>query len=86
MEDKTPLELAIEERERHKTPLSIKILIAILAAGLCVVGVYTFNIKQELIRNEQEKILLQENYNREKVEFISRIKKLENKDISEKSD
>ncbi len=86
MADKTPLELAIEEHERHKTPLSIKLLIAILAAGLCVVGVYTFNIKQELLKSEQEKVLLQENYNREKVEFLSRIKKLEAEDVSEKSD
>ncbi len=77
MTDKTPLELAIEERERHKTPVSVKILIAILAAGLCVIGVYTFEMKQELLRSEQEKILLQENYNREKVELLSRIKKLE---------
>ena len=77
MVDKTQLELAIEERERHKTPVSIKILIAILAAGLCVIGVYTFNIKQELLKSEQEKILLLENYKKEKVELISRIKKLE---------
>ncbi len=86
MADKTPLELAIEERERHKTPISIKILIAILAAGLCVIGVYTFNIKQELIRSEQARILLQENFNREKVEFLGRIKKLEAEDVSGKSD
>ncbi|MEN8265169.1 MAG: hypothetical protein ABFR82_17115 [Nitrospirota bacterium] len=86
MEDKTQLELAIEEGERHKTPVSIKILIAILAAGLCVIGVYTFNIKQELLKSEQERTLLQENYNREKVGFLSRIKKLEAEDVSEKSD
>ena len=86
MADKTQLELAIEERERYRTPVSIKILIVLLMAGLCVMGVYMLDMKQKLMESEQEKAVLQENYNRENVELLSRIKMLEAEYGSEKSD
>ena len=77
MADKTQLELAIEERERHKTPVSVKILVALLIIGLGAAGIYTFDLKQELLKKEEEIILSHEKFQQEKIELLSRIKKLE---------
>ncbi len=79
MSDKTRLELDIEQQERYRTPVGVKILIAVLIIALFAVGVYTLNIRQELSKKEREIISFKENLRKEKVELLSRIKRLETK-------
>ena len=77
MADKTRLELELEQRERHRTPAGIRIFVVILIVGLCAVGFYAFHLKQELLKKEQEAILLHEYFQKEQVELLGQIKKLE---------
>jgi hypothetical protein len=86
MADKTRLELDLEQRERHRTPVSIKIFIVLLMIGLCAVGFYAFHLKQELLKKEQEAILLQEYFQKEQVELLGQIKELEAETASVKSE
>ncbi len=85
MADKTRLELDLEQRERHRTPAGIKIFVVLLIIGLCAVGFYAFNLKQELLIKEQEAILLYESFQKQKVELLGEIKKLEAEDSPDKS-
>lgn len=85
MEDKTRLELDIQERESHRTPAAVKALVALLIIGLCAMGIFTFNMRKELLEKEGEIMLLQESFRQEKVELLSRIKMLEAGNASIKS-
>ncbi len=85
MADKTRLELELEQRERHGTPVGIKIFIFLLIAGLCAVGFYAFNLKQEVLRYEEEAVLLMESFQKEKVELLGEIKGLEAEESPDKS-
>jgi Tfp pilus assembly protein PilO len=76
MMDKTPLERDIENREMAGTPGTIKLLILILSAGLVVVTLYTFFLKQELERKDQKIIILQEEFQNEKTLLLGEIKEL----------
>jgi Tfp pilus assembly protein PilO len=76
MMDKTPLERDIENREMAGTPGIIKLLILILSAGLVVVTLYTFFLKQELERKDQKIIILQEEFQNEKTLLLGEIKEL----------
>ena len=60
MQDKTRLELDIEQLEKFRTPLAVKIVILLLLLCLCAVGAYTFSLKQELFLKEQEIVLMKE--------------------------
>jgi len=75
--DKSPIELDIERRELLKKPLSVLILIAVLSLFLGALAVYTFKIKQELLRKEQEIILIKSSFDKEKAELITKIRMLE---------
>jgi hypothetical protein len=77
MEDKTRLELEIEHQERYKIPISVKILTVLLLIALCAAGVYIYNLKQNLLKKEQELTLMKDDFQKEKVELLSRIKQLE---------
>ncbi len=85
MADKTRLELELEQSERHRTPAAIKIFIFLLIIGLCAVGFYAFHLKQEVLRYEEEAVLLMESFQKEKVELLGEIKQLDAEDVSEKS-
>jgi hypothetical protein len=74
MTDKTRLELDIEQLEKLRTPVMVKIVIFFLLLCLCAVGAYTFSLKQELSAKEQEIVLM-----KEKIELLGRIKQLEDK-------
>ncbi|MCK5504704.1 MAG: hypothetical protein KAJ10_06055 [Thermodesulfovibrionia bacterium] len=84
MNDKTRLELDIEHKERLKTPVSIKILIVLLIAGLCVIGMYAAILKQDILKKEQEMILMQENVRKEKAQLSNRIKQMKEERESDK--
>ena len=83
MSDKTPLERDIETRELVRTPGIIKLLILILLSGLVVVTVYTLFLKQELIKKDQQIILMQEKHQNEKSMFIKELKELRTRTKSE---
>ncbi|NOZ69913.1 MAG: hypothetical protein GXP46_11900 [Deferribacteres bacterium] len=61
MPDKTRLELDIEHCERFRTPPGVKILIVFLVIAVFALGVYTFKLRQELAKKQQEIILLKKN-------------------------
>ncbi len=69
MPDKTRLELDIEHLERFRTSPGVKILIVVLIIAIFVIGVYSFKIRQELTKKEQEIILLKENLRTKKPGF-----------------
>ncbi len=79
MSDKTPLERDIETRELVRTPIIIKLLILILLSGLIAITFYTLFLKQELIRKDQEIIIMQEKFQNEKSMYIGKLKKLQDK-------
>lgn len=84
MSDKTRLEMDIEHKERLKTPISIKILITLLLIGLCVIGIYAVILKEEILKKEEEIILMQENVQKEKAQLSDRIKQLKEERESDK--
>ncbi len=79
MSDKTPLERDIETRELVRTPIIIKLLILILLSGLIAITFYTLFLKQELIRKDQEIIIMQGKFQNEKSMYIGKLKKLQDK-------
>jgi Tfp pilus assembly protein PilO len=76
MDYKTPLERDIERNELFKTPLSIKVLIVLLIAGLAALGLYTLNLKQEMTIKKQEIAEIKELFQEEKLDSIEEIRKL----------
>lgn len=86
MSDKTALELAIEHHERYKTPRSVKSLLIILVLCLCLAGGYAYYLKKELKKIEQDTIAMQENFTKEKIELLRRIKQLQAKRETPESD
>ena len=79
MSDKTPLERDIETRELVRTPVIIKLLILILFSGLFIVTLYSFILKQELVKKNQQIILLQEKFLNEKSLLFGELKELRNR-------
>lgn len=77
MPDKSQLEQDIEYHELRRTPLSLKILIFLLLISLIAVAAYTLNLRQEFLLNEEKMVLTKKNYQKEKVQFLSDIKWLE---------
>lgn len=77
MSDKSQLEREIERRELVRKPLSVLVLIAFLSIGLGALGVYTFKLKQELSIKEQEIVLIKNNFDKEKVDLLNKIRRLE---------
>jgi hypothetical protein len=77
MSDKTPLERDIECHELIKTPIGIKILIALLVAGFCAVGIYALDLKKNLSGKEQEIALIKDVFQKERAELIEELKRLE---------
>ncbi len=83
MSDKTPLERDIETRELVRTPGIIKLLIFILLTGLFVITIYSFVLKQEIVKKDQEIMLMQEKFQNEKTLLIQELKELRNRIKSE---
>jgi len=79
MSDKTPLERDIETRELVRTPVIIKLLILILFSGLFVMTLYSFVLKQELVKKNQQIILMQEKFLNEKSLLFGELKELRNR-------
>ncbi len=79
MSDKTPLERDIETHERYKTPVSVVVLIILLLLGLGVIGVYTFDLKQQLSEKEHQLVLQKKKFHAEKVDLLNRIKEMRQK-------
>jgi len=77
MSDKTPLERDIECHELLRTPIGIKILIVLLVAGFCVVGIYALDLKKDISGKEQEIALMKDIFQKERVELIEELKRLE---------
>jgi hypothetical protein len=83
MSDKTPLERDIESRELVRTPGIIKLSIFILLTGLFVVTIYSFVLKQEIAKKDQEIIRMQEKFQNEKSLLLQELKELRNRIKSE---
>jgi len=76
MDDKTPLERDIERNELFKTPLSIKVLVVFLIAGLAALGLYVMDLKQRMTMKEREIAEIKELFQEERLELIEEIRKL----------
>jgi cell division protein FtsL len=76
MDDKTPLERDIERNELFKTPLSIKVLVVLLIAGLAALGLYVIDLEQRMTMKEREIAEIKEHFQEERLELIEEIRKL----------
>jgi hypothetical protein len=87
MADKTRLELDIEQRERYRTPVSVIIVIVLLLIAICLGGLYTYDLKRQLVKAEQDASVMKENFKKEKLELLKQIKRFqaEHKKINSKS-
>ena len=83
MSDKTPLERDLETRELVRTPGIMKLLILILLSGLFVTTIYSFVLKQEIMKKDQEIIRMQEKFQNEKSLLLQDLKELRNRIKSE---
>ncbi len=79
MSDKTALERDIETHEQDKTPFSVAIFIFLVLIGFGAVGVYVFDLRETIAEKDHEIKMLKIEFRAEKVELLSRIKKLEKK-------
>lgn len=86
MLDKSRLEREIERQELCRKPIGIYFLIFLLLIGLFAVGVYTLRLKEDLSKKEQEIILMKENFQKERVRLLDRIKVLEKESTASKTD
>jgi hypothetical protein len=84
--DKSRLEREIERQELCRKPIGIYFLIFLLLIGLFAVGVYTLRLKEDLSKKEQEIILMKENFQKERVRLLDRIKVLEKESTASKTD
>jgi len=80
MADKTRLELDLEHRERYRTSLGIKGLIVVLIVALAGAGMYAYTLKKELMTRDAEMALVKENFQKEKVELLSKFKRFQLED------
>ena len=83
MSDKTPLERDLETRELVRTPGIMKLLILILLSGLFVTTIYSFVLKQEIMKKDQEIIRMQEKFQNEKSLLLQELKELRTRIKSE---
>lgn len=80
MIDKTPLERDLECYELSGTPVTLKVFIILLIIGLCSLGYYTFTLKQQLSKKEQELELMKKEFQTEKLKLMEDIKKIQKTD------
>ncbi len=76
MSDKTPLERDIETRELIRTSGIIKLLIFILLSGLIVVTLYTFVLKQKIMKKDHQIILMQEKFRNENSQLLRELREM----------
>ncbi len=76
-EKKTALEIDIEHYEKYRTSPGIVTILIMLALCLCLLGLYTLNLRTELKRIQQASVIMKENFSREKVALITQIKQLQ---------
>jgi cell division protein FtsL len=77
MSDKTPLEKDLEQRELVRTPWTVKVFILLVVAGLCIIGLYSYDLQKKLLTKEKEITELRELYQEERNELLDEIKSLE---------
>jgi Tfp pilus assembly protein PilO len=77
MPEKTRLELDIDNLEKFRIPLSVRIVFALLILCLCALGVYIFSLHQALSLKEQEAVMM-----KEQIELMERVRELEDKQKS----
>jgi len=77
MSDKTPLEKDLEQHELVRTPWRVKVFILLVVAGLCIIGLYSYDLQKKLLTKEKEITELRELYQEERNELLDEIKSLE---------
>jgi len=86
MLDKTRLEHDIESREILRTPKGVRLFIALLLIFICAVGVYSYNLKQDLRKKNEEIARIKDDFKKETKKLLTKIKKYENQSPDLKSD
>jgi len=86
MSDKTPLERDIEHHERVRTPGSVKTVIVLLFITLFLVGLYSYRLNRELLKGEQEAVVMKENFEKERAALLRQIMQLQVKGLPDEPD
>jgi|GEM_PF-5161501 len=77
MQDKTPLERDLEQRELVRTPWKVRIFILLLLTALCILGFYSYDLQKKLVNKNEEISELRELFQEERNELLDEIKSLE---------
>lgn len=86
MLDKTRLEQDIESREILRTPKGVRLFIALILIVICAIGAYSYNLKQDIRKKDEEIARIKDDFNKETNKLLTRIKKYENQSMDLKSD
>ncbi len=86
MLDKTRLEQDIESREILRTPKGVRLFIALLLIGICAIGAYSYNLKQDIKKKDEEIARIKDDFKKETNKLLTKIKKYENQSMDLKSD
>jgi Tfp pilus assembly protein PilO len=86
MLDKTRLEHDIESREILRTPTGVRLFIALLLIVICAIGAYSYNLKQDVRKKDEEIARIKDDFKKETNKLLTKIKKYENQSPDLKSD
>lgn len=78
MLDKTRLEQDIESREILRTPKGVRLFIALLLIVICAIGAYSYNLRQDIRKKDEEITKIKDDFKRETNKLLNKIKKYEN--------
>ena len=79
MDEKTQLEHELEEHERSRTPLTVKVLLILLIAGLIASGYYNYTLQLKLAESIQKQEASKQVWQEDKLQMLKKIKKLESR-------
>lgn len=86
MLDKTRLEQDIESREILRTPIGIRIFIALLLIVICAIGAYSYKLKRDIREKDEEIAKIKDDFKKETNKLLTKIKNYENQSPDLKSD
>lgn len=86
MLDKTRLEQDIESLEILRTPKGVRLFIVLLLFIICAIGVFSYNLKQDIRKKDEEIARMKEDFKKETNKLLTKIKKYENQSMNLKPD
>lgn len=77
MSERTPLERDIEHHERARIPFMVYVMVILLFISVGFLGAYTVDLKKNIEKKDREIALMKEQFLKEKVALLGKIKELE---------